>query len=573
MRALFETLGFELAIVEGARATRRGLLQAYDALIERTNAGDQIIIYYSGHGGIALGAEPELGRGDLADRQYLIPIDFHESAENDFRGILDLELSERLDRLTARTTNVVVILDCCHAASLSRSPQLVSRGYTGPVPPALRAHARRWRDENAKTSRRLDHARAIRLVATERDRLAYETPGSDGLVRGIFTRALERVLKEAGAESFLTWARVARAVREDVLRIAPEQRVAVEGPAQRCLFSEVEETENVPAFFLDGVLPAVRAGRLHGIDERSVFSIMPYGAQADEPTRRLATAEVIEAFADRAHVSLSTKISPPNGAPAFLLSSRLGRRAVAIDPLNSMRDRIAAQLALGPYLRVVDRAEDPSVIARLREVGGQQLILWPAPDDIYVRQPYPRGTSAAVIAEDLTLLAKADRLRALDDGALAAELDLRWGTVEASGPTTLPHCNTKIHAADRIWLSVENSFSKMLYVGVLDIGITGRISLIHAEMLGVRLEPGAVKTFGASIGGRIEGLPIYWPELVPTDQGPRNENLVIIASDRFLDFSLFEQKGLRAPTKDILEPNHSQYSVFHIDFLLEPPAR
>jgi uncharacterized caspase-like protein len=129
MTTVLEEQGFEVVKCCGTQATSDNIRSKWRHLINQSSAGDAVVIYYSGHGGIA-----DCGRGTLAANgdyndtrpwryQFIVPMDFDQASEGrDFRGILDIELSQLLNTTTEKTKNVTLILDCCHSGRMARQP-------------------------------------------------------------------------------------------------------------------------------------------------------------------------------------------------------------------------------------------------------------------------------------------------------------------------------------------------------------------------------------------------------------------------------------------------------------------
>lgn len=109
-------------------ATRAGILGAIDAFTQDTSTGDAVVVYYTGHGITTERNDnqnaPRTEGSDTNDRwrlQLIVPIDFEESTDGDFRGITDLELSQKFALLSEKTDNITLILDCCHSTRIARA--------------------------------------------------------------------------------------------------------------------------------------------------------------------------------------------------------------------------------------------------------------------------------------------------------------------------------------------------------------------------------------------------------------------------------------------------------------------
>ena len=92
----------------GPDASRQGILEGYERLIDATDSEDAVVVYYSGHGGrVALPDwEERQAKGEEAFLQYIVPHDMEQTTPSDFRGVLSRELSALQARLTAQTRNV-----------------------------------------------------------------------------------------------------------------------------------------------------------------------------------------------------------------------------------------------------------------------------------------------------------------------------------------------------------------------------------------------------------------------------------------------------------------------------------
>lgn len=239
MSELLGRRGFTSTRCEGPLATRAGILDAYERLIRDTRPDDAVVVYYSGHGGLAV-APPALapaGRTALPRLQFIVPTDYAESTSSDFRGITAAELSVLLVRLANRTDNITVVLDACHAAHLSRGDDLLVKALRQRAFLDVAEHLSRQRRRGLHPEVRhvLGNQSAVRVVACGRDRSAYEYTDRAGRRVGVFTEAVARTLAETGDQQ-ATWAGLLPRIRARVSAVVPWQRPEAEGPAQRLLF-------------------------------------------------------------------------------------------------------------------------------------------------------------------------------------------------------------------------------------------------------------------------------------------------------------------------------------------------
>ena len=71
-------------------ATRQNILDAWEELLRNTSSDDTVLIYYSGHGGLAE-SETDSEQQQRKRIQFLVPSDFDPSLK-EWRGILDSEI-------------------------------------------------------------------------------------------------------------------------------------------------------------------------------------------------------------------------------------------------------------------------------------------------------------------------------------------------------------------------------------------------------------------------------------------------------------------------------------------------
>ena len=118
---LVERAGFrqqDLRVLLDAEATRDNILAAIEEwLIHGTQPGDNVLLYFSGHGF----QQPDAD-GDETDRldETLVPVDVRVDEGRMVRGMItDDEIAALLDRLADRRTYVVV--DACHSGTSTRA--------------------------------------------------------------------------------------------------------------------------------------------------------------------------------------------------------------------------------------------------------------------------------------------------------------------------------------------------------------------------------------------------------------------------------------------------------------------
>jgi hypothetical protein len=591
-------LGFNVSLCVGAEATREGILQCYRRLIETCAPGEAAFVYYAGHG--ARSPEPMDGF------QFIVPVDFESSTEEDFRGITSLELSGLLAELTSKTRNVTVVLDCCFAARMSRGPDLVPRVLPEVPLPVVLAHMARLRAQGIALggSHVESNPHAVRLVASALDESAYEYTNARGVRTGLLTDAFLEVLDEARGLR-VSWGQLGRRVRERVLARCSRQRPELEGPGRRLLFQleELEQDFTLP-YYPERNRHWLRGGRLHGVHPGDEYVIMPLGAFGPDTAQALAHARVVEVLGGSSQVELDRRFHAviPTGAPAFLLRSVQPRRSVVLEGSSDARDPFLLHLCEGlqasPFVRQATGDEHEPVLARIR-LEEQRVEVLDAGADAVIHPLPLTPYSALDVVRTLEILARAQTLRELESAAeadwLAGCLDIEWGGVLAGHAIRHPTMGACLHAGERLYVRLRNRGRVRIYVSVFDVGVGGCITLLNtSQPSGLVLGPERVETLGARPDGTLVGLELDWPAAVPPT-GERPESLVVIVSDAPVDLRLLETSGSRLVRSTALSlerllqglmvgttravspqgggPHLVKHAVTHIRFWLDPRPR
>jgi caspase domain-containing protein len=582
MAVLLSQRGFEIKKCTEAGASRAGILEAYRALIDVADKDDPVVIYYSGHGGYA---EDKTGRRV----QYILPTDWGTD-ENTFNGIVDAELSDLLAQLTGKTTNVTVILDCCHSSLLSRGaddapPEFIARAVPGKWTKGLESHM-----VNAPARLHITgNPHAVRLVACEADREAFEADhdvNGQHVRRGIFTRALQQILEESGSAA-LSWRGLCNRLREHVLSRARMQRPSVEGPADRVLFTTSEQTRpDAVVYFEHEGKPALRASQLLGARVGIQYDVVRRGEISLTANSRVASATITTLDGSKALVSLTDVKEPPKvGALAFPKKSPFpAMPAALVGPSNpDLHKRLSASVLID----VTDREATRFVV----ETIDDKIVLTDHVDGVSSLLRLGNDSYGHAIATQwIERWAKAEALRALPPGGLAHNaIELTWGCAVNSELQTRGR-GDRFRVGEKICLYAKNASQQHLYMWIIDIGVFGKVTIVSVAAEGQAIASGGRISLGDDNGVPV-GLELEWPEDHASDLRPRRESLLVLAANHWVDVSVFETPTLQlrargdrgsalegllrslgtGTTRDLSAPNAGQvYGVQRIDFDLDP---
>ncbi len=216
-------------------ATPDAFRSAMATLTEDSGPRDWVVVYFSGHGGQIDDSEGE--EGDGKDETLV----FYEPGEGEHGHIVDDEFNQMLRKLYGKTTNLVIILDSCHAGTGYRVPNNGATRLWRDDPESDRVFLTRG-DGNPYESGLLPEA--VRLCAS-RD----GSPARDLRRNGAFTKALIGVLSAPDARG-LTWQKVEYRLKIRLRGYAPSQIPSFAGPLWRPVFGG--STVEPPLFWKTG---------------------------------------------------------------------------------------------------------------------------------------------------------------------------------------------------------------------------------------------------------------------------------------------------------------------------------
>ncbi|WBB80607.1 caspase family protein [Micromonospora sp. WMMD882] len=556
--------GFAVEARVGADATRAGIIDAYESLIAEVGPDDTVFVYYSGHGGyLEPPEEPADGASAGMAMQFIVPTDYHESTDDDFRGVTAVELSVLQARLTRVTRNVTVALDCCHAAHMSRDPDLrvkalfrAERGAWSTTYERVAEHLAELRRGGLRVDLRhpVGDRHAVRLVACAPEQSAYEYTNRDGVRMGFLTEALTRALDDAG-ELPLTWHALMEGVRHRVLGLAPDQRPGVEGPSSRLLFTLTDSDPIV-------ALPVRQAGpgRAHlpgavllGVQVDDEFAVVPADAAGPDAATDVGAARVDRVGGLSAQAVLRLRApwtELPPGARAHRTRAAAPALPVRVPHPDQRTADLVAAIARSPLTRLAGEDEAAPVEVRIDADG---YVLRDRIGPLHEPRPLvPAEVPRAV--DNLERLARAAALRALSEDprhTLDDPVAVEWGRVVAGRPSPLPTSGAVVYEGDAVYVRVRNDGPAPCHVSLVDIGVSARITVLtDTDQVGVRLAPGAEYVFGLDeLDERLCGVPLSWPDGLAPDAG-RLETILVLVTSTPQDVGLLQQGAVRSVPAD-----------------------
>jgi hypothetical protein len=600
MSTILADRGFKVEVRREKDATQAGIREGLERLVANARADDAVVFYYSGHGNVAHVLSRE--GIELPERRFIVPTDYNQSSPGDFRGITAIELSVWVARLTERTHNVTVIMDCCHAARMVRDLDLRVKAWPYPTYLDIAEHTGMLKALGLPTHilHPLENPYAVRLNACRPEQSAYEyTVG--GVRAGIFTDSLRVALEEAGSAR-VTWSVLVQRIRNRVMTLEVGQRPEVEGPWARLLFDREQASTG---FALPVVASETRNNRvilsgaaLLGVSPGDTFGLTPAGARAanDETILGRATVVTTDGVTVEADVDLYEGCAHlPSLAEAHPLTTSAAGDPVRVRGDDGLAAAVRSAIDAVPTLRTVGVDHEGPVLAEVTVAGALTLhdggaapLATESADDVGVGR----------VVASLRRMARTAVLRRLTPGPDAALTDtfvVEWGRVVDRKADVLPSSGALLHVGERIYVRLKNTSSRSLYFFVFDLGVAHRVTLISVEAGGLLIRRGQEITIGDRIDGAFVGSPLVWPEGLAVD-GPRPETLLVLVTDEPHDLSGLVHDGVMPATRGRSSPlarelaaalgtvsrdwgqppkNAGGFAVVHLDFDLsrDPPQR
>ncbi|KAL6231301.1 hypothetical protein BDW75DRAFT_47989 [Aspergillus navahoensis] len=594
MKNALSKQGFEITECCGSSATRRGILEAWQCLIDATSAGDTVVIYYTGHGALV---RPKDEEGDTVSQesptfQVLVPMDYGETTDADFRGILSIEISYLLRSTTAKSRNVTVIIDCCHSGRLFRGPGrgIIARSRNLPE---IRYHsvakflARLHREGHFRAELDITgNPHAVRIAASTPHESAMEYVDSQGVWRGALTEALLSALELVNGHE-VSWRTILLHVRRMVQSRFPSQHPQAEGPADRVPFS----MQNVTSAALQHLVavdrtPVLLAGSVIGIQEGNIYAVIPFNREDMRTNEELPEATVVSVAGFRAELKLNFwprwENFEKHGALALLkyevfqplpvgLCSSLEGLQNAVQQSKYLRCGVASDSIIGTFKHEADTVtlcNHKGVQIASQQIDNAQGVSSHSFDDVIK------------IAERL---ARAQRVMNLQreprQGKLTHCVDIEIGTVKDRKPDRIfqKDGSDYVTEGDLIYIQLENKGESTVHVSVFNINVAGRVLFMTPhEPTGYELFPDDEPQTLGHTEYYLKGIPLFWPEGV--QKSPIDEQFLFVLTNSPVDVRdladsvNFDLTAARDMPPIPAKPIKIRYDIVHVHFTVHPLA-
>jgi hypothetical protein len=497
--------------------TYANIVAQFKAITELAQAGEQVYIYYSGHGANVTTIYPELKGVDQED-EGIVPSDFGAGG----RYLLDVELAMLLKRMADKGLIVTVIMDSCHSGGVTRGDGAIrSAPETDKTPPnqeslvaSLEELSKNWKTLTEKVDSDIAWIPSIKnyllLAACRPNEYAYEY-AFDGKERhGALTYWLIQTL--ATSSTALSFSKLYDRVCAQIQNKFPQQLPMLVGDGTRAVFGN----ENLPHQYSVTVINVdskqtqvtLNAGLAHGLSSGTQFAIYPLNAtDFSNKQQQLAIVKIVEVQASKSvakvvepkeggiEVEGDIKIEP--GAPAVLVAAPvdLVRLVLLLDnkEAGDKEHQLPAEL--------VDKQQEALEKVRQALAGNGWVVEVKAGDkekshyqvavgregeyEISSETPLTNlGTPLQIDAPDAALgvvkrlvhLAKYQAVQALDNPSSELAKYVEFELLDQNKQPFPEPNNIVLKQGQAVFLRVQNTLKQPLNIAVLDLDSTWAIS-------------------------------------------------------------------------------------------------
>ena len=444
-------------VSEGKTApTLAAIRQAFQDIAAQTGEGDFVYLHFSGHGSQA----PALNPDDELDGldELFLPVDigpWEDSIGTVQNALVDDEIGQLIDSITATGADVWVVFDSCHSGTATRAAggaadetrlrklDAAALGVPQDVLDDAETNSRALPDPRTRPDEPVTLASGTAGKGSVTAFFAAQTnettpekrlpKGKKGRIsQGVFTYTLFETLAERPNITY-------RQLGQEILRKYGVKNLArstpmFEGNLDQPVFGKPggARIQQWPAQ-IDKTKVTIDAGTLHGLDKGTELLVM--ASAADDSADALA----------RVRVDSATTFSAVTTVPEIPKGAYLRKASTIVDygltvalpdkdsdltrALTAALDVAKAEKYLGPRIRFVPASEDADLRLALLPVEDAQQDVWLFPSAGYVDEAQlattPRvritGKSAHELAQDLsdnfTRIGKALNLLKVAQGA------------------------------------------------------------------------------------------------------------------------------------------------------------
>jgi hypothetical protein len=473
-------------------ATHEGIVQAIRShLIENARQAQSTgqpepacLLHYSGHGSMARDTRDAKATG--LD-ETLVP---HDSRQGGILDIKDWELGALIDELAQYTTNITVVLDCCHSGSGTRNEELVVRQCPVDLrPQPERPLAMKAGTRSATPAADRDPNTHVLIAACSNSQAANEyVDMSTGQKRyfGVMSYCLAEELAQSPQ---LTYRELYQRVCRRVWQKYPLQSPQCEGDRDRLLFGGVRPPQDLWVTVVgsqDGLIK-IDAGSAHGLAEGAELNVFSDSVRVrSREDRPIAQLRIVQRDAVWSLCEIITgNPTPGSRVEATTCGVDLLRTVSLSRASESLRAELRSQInqpELRGMLQIVDApTADLCVVAGL---SGDTVC------DSALRPLESTGTANVdLLVQQLRKWARYQNALRIENASLQSQLKGQVSVeFKLKNGTSLDHTtHPALESGTVVQVQITNRSTTSLYLSALSFGYDGSISLIWPAMAGEKL--------------------------------------------------------------------------------------
>lgn len=511
-----------IVVLKDSDATHQKIVDTIRSHLGQSQPGDVALVHYSGHG-----SQMRDRDGDEPDRmdETIVP---HDSRQGDVFDISDDQINDLMSEISAKTPNVVFILDSCHsgtaaraaiAQGLNRTARYAPADEREPPPGIGSARGLEGIDDF-----RLPGAGYVLISGSRANELSNETRFGD-VTNGAMTYYLVDALQSAGVQA--TYRDVMEQTEADVTARFDDQHPQIEGTGIDTAVFGVEKLLPQPYMLVNPVSTGtsqatIGAGEVFGLAVDAELDVYPPGTKIfDGSIQRIARVRVteVDAFTSTAAVTMG-QVQPGSRSVLDEIRSPDFQLRVFLDSLpGDFRQALEAKLADYESIVLLDENADAEVIARIVGSGDQQTLALQG-RTLATLAEVPMGTPAS-LNDTVAAIAHWARWHAvLAMRNPSPDLDFGLSILRVDGASNVAVGETVPHGA-KVEIILTNNSSQDVFPILLDLTDKGRIGVIYPPAsLPDPLLPGQSirRRFDAKVPDGTQSVTDYVKAIVTTQQ-------------------------------------------------------
>lgn len=331
-----------ISIIKDEQATKQGIIDAIKKLKKKLNAGDIVVIHYSGHGQQIFDNNGD--EADLKD-EALVPYDASVRYSEIYKGenhIRDDELANiiaSIRNLLGSNGQMLMLLDSCHSGSATRGGK--ARGGEATFAPP------KWEESENTTEKGSEMMENIKLKdnispfimisGASANELNYEYNGY-----GSLSFSFSKAMRTLGTD--FTYRQLFSAISAGMNVISPNQTPTIEGDIDYKLFNG-EYVKQQAYFEIENIvrtdLIEINSGKLQGLFKNTTVNILPAGTSHVTEEKIIAKGKIVLAKYNEASIQLDNELQSDNKKKywVFVDQASYGDISLNVYLRNNIKDK------------------------------------------------------------------------------------------------------------------------------------------------------------------------------------------------------------------------------------------